>query len=168
MNENVRMPIKTVRDGNKITKVCVEDIYKMLKRIGIAEERSTKKWNEVWDSVDKELTDANGNTVNGCLIIGTGISQPNIKDAFDENIGNNIAFMKAKLNANFKKRNVLLKLWNSVMITIDAIDDEIYKLDNMIGMDLYNLRKHNPAYLEKLDDFGYEIQEETEKSGSQN
>ena len=167
MNENVRMPIKTVRDGNKITKVCVEDIYKMLKRIGIAEERSTKKWNEVWDSVDKEFTDANGNTVNGCLIIGTGISQPNIKDAFDENIGNNIAFMKAKLNANFKKRNVLLKLWNSVMITIDAIDDEIYKLDNMIGMDLYNLRKHNPAYLEKLDDFGYEIQEETEKSGSQ-
>ena len=167
MNENVRMPIQTVRDGNKITKVCVEDIYKMLNRISDAEERSAEKWNEVWNSVDKELTDANGDTVKGCLIVGTGISQPNIKDAFDEEIGNNIAFMKAKLNANFKKRNVLLKLWNSVMITIDAIDDEIYKIDNMIWMDFYNLRKHNPAYLKKLDDFGYEIQEETEELGSE-
>ena len=83
MNENVRMPIQTVRDGNKITKVCVEDIYKMLNRISDAEERSAEKWNEVWNSVDKELTDVDGNTVKGCLIVGTGISQPNIKDAFD-------------------------------------------------------------------------------------
>ena len=38
--DNVRLPIRTSREGNKITKVCVEDIYKMINRIGAAEERS--------------------------------------------------------------------------------------------------------------------------------
>ena len=106
--DNVRLPIKTSREGNKITKVCVEDIYKMINRIGAAEERSAEKWNEIWESIDKEVEDADGGIVNGCLVIGTGISQPNIKDAFDEAVGNNIAFMKAKLNANFKKRNIVV------------------------------------------------------------
>lgn len=160
MNENVRIPVKTNRDGNKITKVCVEDFYKMINRIADAEDRSAKKWNDIWDNLEKEVEDADGNIVSGCFVVGTGVSQPNIKDAFDEEIGNNIAFMKAKLNANIKKRNILLRLYDSVLITLDAIDSEIDKIDNFIEMDLRNLRKYNPEYLNNLDCYGYEIQEE--------
>ncbi len=160
-NENrIEYPIQTIREGNKITKICVEDFYKMINRIGAAEERSAEKWNEIWDSLDVDVENGQGEVGNGCLIIGKGISQPNIKDAFDEEIGNNIAFMKAKLNANMKKRNVLIKLWNAVMITVDAIDDEIYKIDNKIASDLHALRQHNPSYLNQLDGYGYKIEEE--------
>lgn len=167
-NENrVGFPIQTSRDGNKITKVCVEDFYKMINRISEAENRSAEKWNELYDSLEKTVTNSKGEELTGCLVVGTGVSQPNIKDAFDEQIGNNIAFMKAKLNANMKKRNILLKFWNAAMITVDAIDDEIAKIDDLIGMDLYNLRQHNPEYLDYLDEYGYEIQEEVEEPGSE-
>ena len=67
-----------------------------------------------------------------------------------------------------KKRNVLFKLWNSVMITVDAIDKEINKVDELIAYDLHNMRNnYNPGYLPNLDDFGYEIQEEIEEPGSE-
>ena len=162
-NENrIEYPIQTIREGNKITKICVEDFYKMINRIGAAEDRSAEKWNEIWDSLDVDVENGQGEVGNGCLIIGKGISQPNIKDAFDEEIGNNIAFMKAKLNANMKKRNVLIKLWNAAMITIDAIDDEINKVDSKIASDLRLLRHYNPSYLDKLDQYGYEIEEDPE------
>lgn len=160
-NENrIGFPIKTIREGNKITKVCIEDFYKMMNRIADAENRSAEKWNEIWDSVDVEETTVDGEEVKGCFVVGTGISQPNIKDVFDEEIGNNIAFMKAKLNANFKKRNVLRKLWDAAMITIDTIDEEYNKIDKLIAMDLEGLRKYNPEYLNYLDNFGYIIEEE--------
>ncbi len=155
-NENVTgSPIQTTRDGNKITKICVEDYYKMMNRIATAENRSAEKWNEIWDSLGEDNT---------CVIIGTGVSQPCLTDAFDEEIGNNIAFMKAKLNANMKKRNILRKLWNTVFITIDAIEEEWQKVDNMIAFDLNGLRRYNSEYLNHLDEFGYEIQEEVEES----
>ena len=73
--------------------------------------------------------------------------------------------VKAKLNANMKKRNVLRKLWEAAMITVDAIDEEWNKIDNMIAFDLNGLRKYNTEYLNHLDEFGYEIQEETEEPG---
>jgi len=162
MSNEIRngFPIQTIREGNKITKVCVEDFYKMMNRIGAAQERSTEKWNEIWDSTEKIRQGVTGEPIQGCLVVGTGISQPNIKDAFDEKIGNNIAFMKAKLNANMKKRNILFKLYNAEQITLAAIDEEIDKIDNMIAFDLENLRQYNPDYLNHLDEFGYdEIQE---------
>ena len=160
MNDVTRTgyPIQTKRDGNKITEICVEDYYKMINRIGEAEERSSEKWNEIWDSMGEDDT---------CVIIGTGISHPCLTDAFDEEIGNNIAFMKAKLNANMKKRNVLRKLWEATMITINAINEEWNKIDNLIAYDLNGLRKYNTEYLNHLDEFGYEIQEETEELGSE-
>jgi hypothetical protein len=155
-NENrIEYPIQTKREGNKITKICVEDIYKIINRIGAAEERSSEEWNKIMDEIEKEVPNANGEVGEGCLIIGTGISQPNIKDAFDEEIGNTIAFMKAKLNANMKKRNILFRLYNAAFITIEAIDDEINKIDDKIALDLANLRKHNPEYLNKLYHYGY-------------
>ena len=116
----------------------------MINRIAEAEKRSAEKWNEIWDSMGEDDT---------CVVIGTGVSQPCLTDAFDEEIGNNIAFMKAKLNANLKKRNILLKLWNAAFITIDAIDREIIKIDDLISLDLSGLRKHNSEYLNHLDEY---------------
>lgn len=156
--DNVRMPIKTVREGNKITKVCVEDYYKMINRIGQAEQRSSELWNKIWKDMDVEVIDDDGNVVEGCLIVGTGVSQPNIQDAFDEKIGNNIAFMKAKLNANMKKRRILEKLFDASMITIDAIIEELDKVNKLISMDLEGIRNYNPSYLAYLNSIGYEIQ----------
>lgn len=155
---NVKLPIETTREGNKITKVCVEDYHKIINRIGKAEERSSKEWNKIWDNLEKEVQTSEETCVSGCLVVGTGTSQPNISDAFDEKIGNNIAFMKAKLNANMKKRNILLNLWNAAMITVDSIDEEIEKLDNLIRMDIKSMRdNYNPEYLNHLTEYGYEI-----------
>lgn len=139
---NVRLPIRTERDGNKITKVCVEDVYKMLNRII---ERMNKSYNnsvDIIDSVNKEVDGFKGE-----LIVGTGISQPCLTDAFDEEIGNNIAFMKAKLNANIKKRNLLYRIYNEYVYMLDVLDDEIDKIDNYIDFDLEGIRNYNPEYL---------------------
>jgi hypothetical protein len=65
--------------------------------------------------------------------------------------------MKAKLNANFKKRNILFKLFKAANITVDAITEEVVKIDNKIQMDLEGIRKHNPEYLSRLDEYGYEF-----------
>ena len=139
---NVRMPIETTKDGNKITKVCVEDVYKMLNRVQSAIEESYKGAQEVIDSVHKYY-----NGYAGELVIGTGISQPCLTDAFDEEIGNNIAFMKAKLNANFKKRNIVRKAFREYNKATETFVEELIKLNDLIRMDIIGIRQHNPEYL---------------------
>ena len=144
---NVKFPIKTVREGNKITKVCVEDVYKMLNRI-IEKQNVTA---ELLESLHKTVETKEGALVPGEFIIGTGISQPCLTDAFDEEIGSNIAFMKAKLNANLKKYRFLTKVWNSLIKTLDTVDDEFDRISEMILMDLDGVRKHNPDYLDGIE-----------------
>lgn len=139
---NVRMPIETTREGNKITKVCVEDVYKMINRVIEAMDKTYNNSIGILNSVHKEV-----NGYEGELIIGTGISQPCITDAFDEEIGNNIAFMKAKLNANLKKLNLLIRIYNQYVDVLDSLDNEIDKIYNYINLDLDGIRKHNPEYL---------------------
>lgn len=157
-NENrIEYPIQTIREGNKITKICVEDFYKMLNRICDEDIRGNEEFEEIWDSLDVEVLNRDGEKGIGCLVVGKGISQPNIQDAFDEEIGNNIAFMKAKLNANMKKRNILFKLWKAKSIVVNAIEREIYNLDSKIAFDLDGLREYNPDYLNNLDEYGYKI-----------
>lgn len=145
--KDVKLPIKTVREGNKITKVCVEDVYKMLNRI-IEKQNVTA---DLLESLHKTVETEEGALVPGEFIIGTGISQPCLTDAFDEEIGSNIAFMKAKLNANFKKYRFLTKVWDSLIKTLDAVDDEFDRVIEMILMDLDGVRKHNPEYLEGIE-----------------
>lgn len=145
--KDVKLPIKTVREGNKITKVCVEDVYKMLNRI-IEKQNVTV---DLLESLHKIVETEEGALVPGEFIIGTGISQPCLTDAFDEEIGSNIAFMKAKLNANLKKYRFLTKVWNSLIKTLDAVDDEFDRVIEMILMDLDGVRKHNPEYLEGIE-----------------
>ena len=140
--DNVRMPIETTREGNKITKVCVEDVYKMVNRVIGAMDKAYNSSVEILDSIHKEV-----NGYEGELIIGTGVSQPCLTDAFDEEIGTNIAFMKAKLNANLKKRNLLYRIYNKYVDVLDSLDTEIEKIDNYINMDLEGIRRHNPEYL---------------------
>lgn len=140
--DNVRMPIETTRDGNKITKVCVEDVYKMINRVQDAMNKAHDNSVDIIDSIHKDV-----NGYEGELIIGTGVSQPCLTDAFDEEIGNNIAFMKAKLNANMKKRNLLYRVYNQYISVLEAIDVELEKIDEYIDLDLEGVRKHNPEYL---------------------
>ena len=136
---NVRIPIETVRDGNKITKVCVEDVYKMLNRVIVPLDKAR----DLCDWEDKEYGEAYGS-----LIIGRGTSQPCMTDAFDEEIGNNIAFMKAKLSANIKKRRLLERVVDCVIDEVlVALREEIDKIDDLIDMDLRGIRRHNPEYL---------------------
>ena len=144
---DVRMPIETVREGNKITKTCVEDIYKIVNRVIEAME---KAYNNSVDIIDSLQNDEYGE--DSAVVFGRGISQPCLTDAFDEEIGNNIAFMKMKLNANIKTRNFLVKVFNQWMIALDKIDEDIYKVDNKIQMDLDGVRKHNPDYLTGIED----------------
>ena len=144
---NVKFPIKTVREGNKITKICVEDVYKMLNRI-IEKQNVTA---DLLESLHKTVETEDGALVPGEFIIGTGISQPCLADAFDEEIGSNIAFMKAKLNANLKKYRFLGKVWNSLIKTLDTVDDEFDRVSEMILMDLDGVRKHNPEYLDGIE-----------------
>ena len=146
MNENVRMPIETTREGNKITKVCVEDVYKMINRV---QDSMTKHWNNSIDILDSIHKSVNG--YEGELIIGTGISQPCLTDAFDEEIGNNIAFMKAKLNANIKKRNILNRVRKEYEKVINSIEEELETISYYIEMDLDGIREHNPEYLKNKD-----------------
>ena len=149
MNEKneVRFPIETKCEGNKITKVCVEDVYKMLNRI-IEKQNVTA---DLLESLHKTVETTDGALVPGEFIVGTGISQPCLTDAFDEEIGSNIAFMKAKLNANLKKYRFLTKVWNSLIKTLYAVDDEFDRVSEMILMDLDGIRKHNPEYLDGIE-----------------
>ena len=144
---DVRMPIETVREGNKITKTCVEDIYKIVNRVI---EAMDKAYNNSVDIIDSLQSDEYGE--DSAVIFGRGISQPCLTDAFDEEIGNNIAFMKMKLNANIKTRNFLVKVFNQWMTALDKINEDIYKVDNKIQMDLDGVRKHNPDYLTGIED----------------
>lgn len=145
--KDVKLPITTVREGNKITKVCVEDVYKMLNRI-IEKQNVTA---DLLESLHKTVETDEGALVPGEFIIGTGTSQPCLTDAFDEEIGSNIAFMKAKLNANLKKYRFLGRVWTSLIKTLDAVDDEFDRVSEMILMDLDGVRKHNPEYLNGIE-----------------
>ena len=52
MNDNVRLPIETTREGDKITKVCVEDVYKIINRIQDAMDKSYNNSIDIIESVN--------------------------------------------------------------------------------------------------------------------
>lgn len=147
MTDEVKLPIETIRDGYKTTKVCVEDVYKMVNRTQEALDTAYENVREILDSIHKEY-----NGYEGELIIGTGISQPCLKDAYDEEIGDNIAFMKAKLNANLKKYKILRRILKELAVASMSIiaNDIITTLIN-IDRDLKGIRYYNNDYLEGLE-----------------
>ena len=145
MNE-VRMSIQTIREGNTITKTCVEDVYKIVNRVIAAMD---KAHNNSIDVIDSLQDDEYGE--DSAVIFGRGVSQPCLTDAFDEEIGNNIAFMKMKLNANIKKHNFLVKVYNNYYHLLEEINKELIKIDDIIRMDLEGVRKHNSDYLPDIE-----------------
>lgn len=162
MND-VRIPIQTMRDGTKITKMCVEDVYKIINRLLDSMNKAFDNSVNILNSKHQTIGDCEGE-----FIIGNGTSQPCLGDAFDEAIGSNIAFMKAKLNANIKKHNMIVRVWNEFVDLLDSIDDELQVIDEYIKMDLNHLRIYNPDYLtgieEKLSIYETEQEEDEEFS----
>ena len=146
MSNVVRMPIETYRKGDKITKICVEDINKMVERIGDAVNKAKMKSDII---LDESFKQRRGEL--GYFIIGTGRSTPCMTDAFDEEIGNSIAFMKAKLNANIKKHNLLCRVYNEFVKCLDTIDEDLSKIDEYIVRDLEGIRMYNPNYLSDIE-----------------
>ena len=140
--DNVRMPIKTTRDGDKITKICTEDIYKIINRVQDYMDKAHNNSIDIINDIHKIYDGYEGE-----LIIGTGTSQPCKEDVFNEEIGNNIAFMKAKLNANIKKYNFLRKVYNEYIDLITSLGGELGKVMYYIDYDLAGIRKYNPEYL---------------------
>lgn len=136
------MPIETTREGNAITKICVEDIDKIINRVRVTLNQSYSSILDIIHSIQKDYKG-----VNGKFIIGTGTSQPCLTDAFDEEIGNNIAFMKSKLNANIKKRNILRRIYKELIKVEESLETEMSKIDEYINLDIDGIRKHNPEYL---------------------
>lgn len=136
MNDYQRRPsMVTVNEGEKTIKVCTEDISKILERV------SKSILNAVIASAGMVEKVKDGK------IIGVGRSVPCLGDAYDEEIGNNIAFMKAKLNANIKKHNLLCKIYNEYVNVLDKINEDLNKVDFYIKLDLNGVRQHNPDYL---------------------
>lgn len=153
MNDDVRMPIQTIREGNKITKICVEDVYKIINRVQDAMDKAYNNSIDILDFIYKEIPIESEEDMvwEGYLIEGKGTSQPCLTDAFDEEIGNNIAFMKSKLNANIKKHNFLCRIYNQYFDLLNKISEEIIKVDSNIIYDLDGVRKHNPEYLKGIE-----------------
>lgn len=147
MNE-VKLPIETTKEGYKTTKVCVEDCYKLINKIYESLNRSYNKSVEILEGVHKKY-----NEYEGELIIGTGISQPCLKDAYDEEIGSSIAFMKAKLNANLKKARIIEKITHYLWKTLVDLSLEFDKLRVNIQRDVNNIRMYNPEFRPDLDKY---------------
>lgn len=141
------LPLETKREGDKITKVCVEDVYKIINRVYKALDKAYNNSSEILESVHKIYESENGE-YEGELIIGTGVAQPCEDDIFDEEVGNEIAFKKAKLNANEKKLKLLEKVYRELMICADSILKEVCDLDYYVERDLRDIRHYNPAFRE--------------------
>jgi uncharacterized protein YlaN (UPF0358 family) len=140
MNDYQKRPsMVTVNEGEKTIKVCTEDISKILERISESILNATVASAEMIKKVKDRK------------IIGIGKSVPCLGDAYDEEIGNNIAFMKAKLNANIKKHNLLCRIYNEYVSVLDKINEDLNKVDFYIKLDLNGVRQHNPDYLTDIE-----------------
>ena len=128
--EEVKLPIETIKNGNTTIKVCVEDVYRLINRLDNVLYKFENKSNEILNSIHKNYKDYEGE-----LIIGKGVSKPCNGDIYDEQIGETVAFVKAKLNANIKKRRIIDRLIKTLDKAKNEIKAEGTKLDNYIRMD---------------------------------
>lgn len=153
MNEmfKKRMPIETSYNGEEITKIVIEDVSKVLSRVQTSINKAAKESKNLFKSIRKRYVSSIQDS-EGYLVIGRGVSNPCNGDVFNEKIGNNIAFMKAKLNANIKKHKILCEVYNNFITVLDDLDVELKKVDSYIQMDLYNLRQYNSEYLEGIEE----------------
>lgn len=147
MNDRVMLPIEVSREGDQITKVCVEDIYKLQNRIIATVDKAYNNIQDIINSINKSYLTANEDVVSGELIVGTGKSQPCGGDVFDEAIGNEIAFRKAKLSANIKKLRYLHRILNELAkAELKVYNEEIEPLTKYCMQDTAEIQKYNPDF----------------------
>ena len=146
MSDRIEYPIETRKEGRKITKICVEDIHRPLNHIIREMDRRYNNIVGIINSTEKKVPNANGEIGTGNLIVGTGISQAMLIDTYDEEIGQEIAFRKAKLNANIKKRNVITKIYNETVKFLNVLDEMYDRYSDYIDMDINAIKVYNPDY----------------------
>ena len=135
------LPVKTIKQGETTVKVVVDDFYKTLNRVIDGLNNLVDNSNNIIDSVHKEYGDYEGE-----LIIGRGVSQPCNGDKYDEALGSEIAFRKAKINGNLKKiriiERLLTKLWKYEFI----LSEELTNLDTQLLEDSNYMKQVNPDF----------------------
>lgn len=146
------LPIETYKEGEKITKVCVEDIHKLLNRIIDVIDKAYNNSMEIIDDSFMTYDKNDGYLYEGNMVVGTGTATPHEEDIFNEDLGEEIAFRKAKLNANVKKLRLLAKVLKENVKVGEAIRQELDKLSSYICMDLAALNEVNPGYEERMYD----------------
>ena len=135
------LPLKTIKEGDEITKICVEDVYKMSNRILEGVTNCYNNITEIVNSLNKEYDGFEGE-----LIIGRGISKPCKDDVFDEEIGHEIAFKKAKLNANLKRINIIIRCINEYLKGLNSMEFDFAKIKKYIISDVNDIRNYNPDF----------------------
>ena len=135
------LPVKTIKQGETTVKVVVDDFYKTLNRVIDGLNNLVDNSNNIIDSVHKEYGDYEGE-----LIIGRGVSQPCNGDKYDEALGSEIAFRKAKINGNLKKcriiERLLTKLWKYEVV----LSEELTNLDTQLLEDTDYMKQVNPDF----------------------
>ena len=63
MNDDVRMPIMTIHDGEETTKICVEDMYKAVNRVIEAYNNFVEYAEDQFDEIGKREVDLSDNGV---------------------------------------------------------------------------------------------------------
>ena len=135
--------IKTVRNGNNIAKICIEDITKLVDKIESPIRNARHKVEEILDEYYPDTLDYETNFPR---VKGVGVAKLMDGDTFDEEIGNDIAFRKAKLSANIKKLHLIEKAMNLYGKALDQISEEGDRLTQYIINDIEALRKYNPEF----------------------
>ena len=148
------LPIKTIKDGESTTKIIVEDVYKTINAVYEALDKCYNNSSDILDSVHRQYTNDEGETYEGELIVTAGISEPCHGDVYDEEIGNEIAFRKAKVKSNLRKNRILKRIVDELCTCIKTTLNEAEKSYKYLNMDIKALRKYNPDYLKdfKVDD----------------
>lgn len=135
------LPVKTIKQGETTIKIVVDDFYKTLNRVIDGLNNLVDNSNNIIDSIHKEYEDYEGE-----LIIGRGVSQPCNGDKYDEALGSEIAFRKAKINGNLKKcriiERLLTKLWKYEVV----LSEELTNLDTQLLEDSNYMKQVNPNF----------------------
>lgn len=135
--------IKTVRNGNNIAKICIEDITKLMDKVESPFKSARYKVEEILDEYYPNTWDDETDIP---IVKGVGVAKLMEGDIFDEEIGNDIAFRKAKLSANIKKLHLIEKVMNLYGKALDQISEEGDRLAQYIINDVEALRKYNPEF----------------------
>lgn len=135
------IPIKTYYDGESITKTVVDDIYRLVNRLSKMNEDCFEKTNDALASIHKDYDGFTGE-----LIVATGNSKPRKDDVYDQKIGEEIAFKKAKLKLNLKRLKLLKHIRNEYVKAVNKLDDEANKIIPVLSMDMNDLSKYNPDF----------------------